>query len=123
MLMFISTQAIAVGPVFEKGVDTSKTLSCDPPTTRTDGAALTTADLAKSTYTLTNTDTTIAESADTDIYCNKVFDLNAMAPGQYEITATATDTDGRESADSAIYSFLLIPTVQPPSAPTGITLQ
>ena len=124
LLLFGSTQAMAVGPEFEQGVDSPKTLSCTPATARTDGVPLDSAtEPASTVIKTTNVDTGVTETATAAKDCNRVYNLDAMQTGQYEIAVSSVDTDGREGPDSEVYSFLLIKTVQPPNAPTGITLQ
>jgi hypothetical protein len=128
ILFAASTTAMAVGPVLEQIPGSTKTISCDPPTTRAPNSEgvqvpITIEELDFSTITVINEDTTIAETATADVFCGRVLKLDEMSPGQYKIVATVTDTDNRESALSDPYYFLLIPTVQPPNAPTGITLQ
>ena len=123
LLTVFSTSVLAVGPVFEQGVDTTKTVACIPPITRTDGSALDITELDYTTVKLLNEDTNVTATSQEDVYCNKVVDLTTSTPGQYKLTATATDTGGRESINSEPAYFLLIPTVMPPNAPTGITIQ
>mgnify|MGYP001827764151 FL=1 len=127
LLLFGSTQAMAAGQVIEQSA-APKTLKCDPPTTRQVDSTgvnqpLTIGEIDYNEITMTNTTTTIAETFNTPADCTRVMDFSAMALGQYEITVKSIDTDGRIGADSEIFSFLLVPTVMPPSAPTGITLQ
>ena len=127
-LLVLSTPALAIGPVLEKVPGATKTVSCDPPTSRAPNSEgvqvpLTIDELDYSTVIVTNEDTTITTTANADVFCGRVLKLDEMAVGQYKIVATETDKDGRTSALSDPYYFLLIPTVQPPNAPTGITLQ
>ena len=128
VLALLSTQVMAVGPVYEQGVDSPKTLSCDPPTTRTDGTPLVPGvsdDNLHTVITTKNVDTNITEVANADATCTKVYNIDTLIPGQYEITATAVDESifSRESVSSETYSFLVTPQTMPPNAPTGLQLQ
>lgn len=128
VLALLSTQVMAAGPVYEKGVDSPKTLSCVPPTTRTDGTPLVPGvadDNLRTVITTKNVDTNITETANANATCTKVYDFTDMAVGQYEITATAVDESifSRESVSSETYYFLVKPQTMPPNAPTGLQLQ
>ena len=123
LLVFLSTTALAVGPVFEKGRSPNGNASCEPPLTRVDGTVLNIGDLINNVVTTTNVDNGTSVPDITDIYCSKEYAWSEMETGQYEVTARAVDVDGRESAETPVFSFLLIPAISPPNAPSNFIIQ
>ena len=88
----------------------SATITWEPPTERTDGTPLTTAELKQYTIYVnrrdsvdTSTLVTIYEVSDTNIV---TWQLDGLSKGQKYFYMTATDTEGRESTFSNIMSKL-----------------
>ena len=125
VLTFTSLLAVAEGPVWEV-TSGDKVVSCTPSATRTDGSPLSAGEPASTIIKILNTDTDDLRTEVAPIDCALTLDISALATGQYQVTAASVDTDGRVGPDAVppeTFSFLLIPTIAPPSAPTGITVQ
>ena len=122
-LLLTSTTAFAVGDVYEKGSAGQKNVICDPPTERVGGAPLPIDELQRVDVVFLNEDTGISETRAGLKDCNVIVNLDNMTVGQYNVTGIAYDTDNRVSVPSEPFYFLLIPTINPPNAPTGIKFQ
>ncbi len=87
----------------------SYTVTCDPPTERTDGTPLTPAEIAEYKFLVDGT------LDGTSTACSYLVNRPA---GTYEITAVTVDTGGLESPASPPFPLTLIQS--PPMAPTGL---
>ena len=101
-LALLSTASVAEGEIFYVDVETTKTVACDLPTTRTDGSALDASEIAE--IRLFNTQDLSTQSSDyIDVQsgCSFIVDLTSFDLGQQYLRVKAVDRDGRISALSS----------------------
>lgn len=133
-LLFWAVTADAEGTVYNIIQTPEKTWTCTLPTARTDGMALTEAELASVEYyvvpDLQPMHSPVPDEAvlspnvvqvldDARPACSQVIDFLTLPLGQHYIFARVTDTEGRQSGNSVPVPFVLIRELAPPNAPTG----
>lgn len=119
ILSFFSVEAA-------RAAEVKSQLTCDIPTTRTDGSALQVEEIGGYRFYEGATPDNLVQIADVPDANNCSYTVNydlpiVETPYTYYYAATAYDTDGRESAFSEVVSksFLLNSTANP-SAPGGV---
>jgi len=99
VLMMLSFNAAAEGPVVDPTITPTMTLTCNYPIEREDGTPLAVDEIAKVNFFVSTSLTTPnwqpAGSNDTE--CKQVYDLSNVPDNQYYYTGTTVDTDVRES--------------------------
>lgn len=127
-LLFWAVTADAEGTVYNIIQTPEKTWTCTLPTARTDGMALTEAELASVEYYVVSapvpdeavlSPNVVQVLDDARPACSQVIDFLTLPLGQHYIFARVTDTEGRQSGNSVPVPFVLIRELAPPNAPTG----
>lgn len=113
--------ASAEGEVIDPQVSPARTLVCDMPVTRADGAPLAIDEIARIDF-YQSADGILWEQIDSAETCYMALDLAAMDTGQYYYQVRSVDLNGRESEASNIVPFELR-RVQPPAAVTNLRLE
>jgi len=128
VMMMLSFEAAAEGPVVDPTITPTMTMTCNYPIEREDGTPLAIGEIARVNFfvspSLTTPDWQPAGSNDTE--CKQVYNLSEVLDGQYYYTGTTVDTDARESiyaADSVPpeYWAMVVKRLANPRHQTGFT--
>ena len=102
-LFMLPAWALEVDP----GEKPTFTITCDYPTEREDGTALTQAEIAQINFYVSTDQSTWTPAGFNTSACRQVYDLSQIADGQYYYAATTIDTAGRESIRSMVVDLLV----------------
>lgn len=130
--MMSAVSALAEGPVVDP--DSAKhtfTITCVDPIQREDGTELPIGEIGTRNFFVSTDKVDWRPAGTNDAECKQVYDMSAVAEGQYFYTATITDTEGRESiyaidnpelppGDEG-YSAVVVKRIHPPKTGTGLS--
>ena len=121
ILLLIPSMVLAEGTLVDPAQTPTWTITCTDPIEREDGTPLAVGEIATRNFFVSPDQVSWTPAGSNTTECKQVYDLSAVADGQYYYTATAVDIDGRESVYSPDIAALEVKRIQPPRPPTGLS--